>query len=327
MKKLLLAYDGSPGANAAVDSLRYAGLPDELHVHLLAVADVWVPPDPLKNTVAFPEAVPQARLKARQHAMQALHDAKELAKSGAVHLRGRFPGWKVDAIARADSPAWAIIAEARKFEADLIILGAHSKGFLQTFFLGSTSQKVASQAPCSVRIVRPGTSNRIVIGVDGSEDSKAAVAVAAERKWESGTEFDLITVVDPRLESASAWPMFFSDAVSSEEETAKAIARLLHDEGDLLRKAGFPVHTHVLVGDPKSQLLDRAADLNANSIMIGARGLQHGDRVYLGTMAAAICARAHCTVEVVRPHTLTKAMEPLREVAYKPEGDPSSRTL
>lgn len=318
MKKLLLAYDGSLGATAAMEGLAYAGLPDELTVKVLAIADVWVPPDALKNTVAFPEVVPQARVKARQHAVKALHDAKEIARSAAGQLKGRFPGWHVDAIARADSPAWAIIAEARKFEADLVVLGAHSKGILQTFFLGSTSQKVASQAPCSVRIVRPIVSNRIVIGIDGSADSNVAVRMVASRKWQRETEFDLITVVDPRLESASAWPTFFSDSFPSEEESAKAIATLVREQQQILQKAGYTVHTHVLVGDPKVQLLDKAAALNASAIFIGARGLQHGDRAYLGTMAAAICARAHCTVEIVRPHGLMKAMEPLEQMA-KPE--------
>jgi hypothetical protein len=29
--------------------------------------------------------------------------------------------------------------------------------------------------------------------------------------------------------------------------------------------------------------------------------MQHGSRLYLGTVASAIISRAHCTVEVVRP--------------------------
>ena len=45
MKKILIAYDGSASADAALEDLRRAGLPDELDATVLSVAEVWLPSD------------------------------------------------------------------------------------------------------------------------------------------------------------------------------------------------------------------------------------------------------------------------------------------
>jgi len=52
------------------------------------------------------------------------------------------------------SPKWAIIEEANRWNADLIILGAHGDGFLEGFMIGSIGHAVILHAKCSVEIVR-----------------------------------------------------------------------------------------------------------------------------------------------------------------------------
>lgn len=51
-------------------------------------------------------------------------------------------------------PKSAILDEAEKIEADLIIVGSHGYGAIKRFLLGSVSQAVALHAKCSVLIVR-----------------------------------------------------------------------------------------------------------------------------------------------------------------------------
>ena len=51
-------------------------------------------------------------------------------------------------------PADKIMALARSEEVDVIVIGSSGKGFLQRRIKGSISHKVASNAPCSVFIVR-----------------------------------------------------------------------------------------------------------------------------------------------------------------------------
>ena len=59
-------------------------------------------------------------------------------------------------------------------------------------------------------------------------------------------------------------------------------------------------HWHMLQGDAKTTLLEYAGDWNADAIFLGGRGLDHGGKRNLGRLAAAVCTRARCTVEIVR---------------------------
>ena len=44
MKRILIAYDGSAGADAALSDLMRAGLPMRAEARVLTIADIWVPP-------------------------------------------------------------------------------------------------------------------------------------------------------------------------------------------------------------------------------------------------------------------------------------------
>jgi len=52
-------------------------------------------------------------------------------------------------------PVEVILAQAKQWHADLIVLGSRGLGGFKRFLLGSTSQAVVQQAPCSVLLVRP----------------------------------------------------------------------------------------------------------------------------------------------------------------------------
>jgi nucleotide-binding universal stress UspA family protein len=47
-----------------------------------------------------------------------------------------------------------IVDEARKWSADLIVLGSHGHTGMKRLLLGSVASSVVSHAPCSVEIVR-----------------------------------------------------------------------------------------------------------------------------------------------------------------------------
>jgi nucleotide-binding universal stress UspA family protein len=54
-------------------------------------------------------------------------------------------------------------------------------------------------------------------------------------------------------------------------------------------------------GTPKHELLDEAESWQADCIFVGAKGVRGIDRLMLGSVSSAVSARAHCSVEVVRP--------------------------
>lgn len=83
-------------------------------------------------------------------------NANEVVSKAAKEIRDHFPDLGVEmttAVVNA-SPKQAIVEEAEKWGADLIIMGSHGYGFWKRTLLGSVSNAVAHQAPCSVLIVR-----------------------------------------------------------------------------------------------------------------------------------------------------------------------------
>ena len=306
--KILLAYDGSEDADAAFHDLKRAGLGSAVELSIMTVADVFVPP-PIDEDVAFPLHVPEGVRRAHELARHELDEAQDLAKRASEQVRSIFPSWQVSCEAVADSPAWALIQKADQWKPDLIVMGARGLSvFGGRLILGSISQRVLYEARCSVRVARgsyytPHKPVRILIGVDNSPDSRAAVDEVCNRQWPTGTEVGLLVVVDTVMAIASE-PTDAS-AVKwievAEEENWDQVREIFEPAAEKLRHAGL--HAEVLIrrGNPADQILQEAHTWNADCIFVGAKGTRGIDRLLLGSVSSAVSARAHCSVEVVRP--------------------------
>lgn len=314
--KILVAYDGSEWADDALQDLRRAGLPADADVVVMSLADVFMPADDAMDEV-FPTNVPAEVQRAHEHAKQELGHAENLAKGASEQLKSLFPTWRIRYEAQADSPAWAIIRTADQWKPDLIVMGAQGHAvFGGRLILGSISQRVLYEAGCSVRIARSLHKNsdkpvRLLIAVDNSPGSSAAVDAVCSRNWPKGSEAGLITVVDtvfpitPNRDELSTEKWI----EVSDEENWDQVRQLFEPQAEKLRAAGL--HAEVLIrrGDPAKQILAEAHTWGADCIFVGAKGARGIDRLLLGSVSSAVSARAHCSVEVVRP---------------KPEGGPSN---
>jgi len=308
MNRVLVAYDGSEGAREAMADLRNAGFSGATEALVLAVADVYLPPaeaagQPADNGV--PRSIVEARRKAHDH----LNEKLSAAKEGAAALGLMFPAWKIEAGVVADSPAWGVIMKAKEWGADWVVMGSHGRSLLHRLFLGSVAQKVATEAHCSARIFRRRQASaasdplKILLCVDGSSSSGKALQSVATREWPQGTEVRVVTVVDTKLQSALAWPEFLGRrwADVGPGEIGERVAQVNQHAGEVLRAPGrVSVETALLHGDPKEALLGAIEEWKPHMICIGARGLNHGDRLFLGTTASALAARAACAVEIIR---------------------------
>jgi nucleotide-binding universal stress UspA family protein len=291
MMKILLAYDGSDCAQAALDDLRSAGLPDKAEVRVVAVLETWLPP---------PSG--WALLEGASRASQEL-DALALAQGAAVSLRSLFPGWELTAHEEMGSPASALLKMADEWQPDLLVVGSHGRSAAGRFLLGSVSQKLVHEAHCSVRVARgrvqePDTPLRIVIGVDGSADSEAAVNAVAQRQWPTQTEVKMVN---------ATWdaPYLFTEMPASAlaqwvaEEQARIEASLAQAQ-KTLQTAGLQVTLVAQHEDPKTLLCDEAERWGADCIFVGAKGVGKWERLLIGSVSSAVAARAHCSVEVIR---------------------------
>jgi nucleotide-binding universal stress UspA family protein len=174
--------------------------------------------------------------------------------------------------------------------------------------LGSVSQKILMEARCSVRVGRSrrqtnDTSLRLLIGVDGSSDAAAAVHAVARREWPTGSATHLVAVLDDRMHTVLApiRSLVETWATAEDEDTQSWVPKMVEAMAEPLRTRGLKVSSIVKAGDPKQVLLDEAEHWGADCIFVGAHGLSRIERFLLGSVSAAVAARAHCSVEVVRP--------------------------
>lgn len=307
--KILLAYDGSEWADAALADLKNAGLGTETEVLVLSLADVLLPPTGDEVDESAPTFLSPSLHLALQSAQEKLDEATALAKRAADRIRSDFPSWQVKHDAQADSPAWAILRTADELQPDLMVLGARGHSvFGGRLILGSISQRVLYEARCSVRIARTPVRNvggpvRILIGVDHSNDSNAAVEAVCRRSWPAGSEVGLLAVVDTvmALNSAADGQSVVKWIEVGEEKNWDQVRELFAPAAEKLHDAGLHVDVLVRRGSPADQILEEANTWGADCIFLGARGTRGIDRLLLGSVSSAVAARAHCSVEVVRP--------------------------
>jgi nucleotide-binding universal stress UspA family protein len=306
--KLLIAYDGSSHADAALENLKETGLPPQVEAVVLSAADVWLLPDPRPVSPSVPASVIAAAEKAQSQARAAVEQAENLARQACQRLQADFPEWQVQAEAHANSAAWAIIEKAEAWPADLVVVGSHGASGLEKLILGSVSQKVVTEVRCSVRVARRRAAAksgplRLVVGLDGSPGADAAIQTVANRVWPADVEVHLITVADPRMLTAVVSPDHPAHQwiEPGDEDEWAWLYRMSAAASAKLQATGLTVSTLIKEGDPKQLLIEEAEAWGADCIFVGARGHRGLQRLLLGSVATAIAARAHCTVEVVRP--------------------------
>jgi nucleotide-binding universal stress UspA family protein len=310
--KILIAYDGSDCADAALDDLQRAGLPADAEAKIISVAEVWLPPPPPSSYEIVERAnevkVPADFKRVYSRGCAAMKAALALAGRASERVKTNFPGWKVSADASCGSPAWEVVFRADEWKPDLVVVGSHGRSALGRFVLGSVSQRVLTESRCSVRIARgrleePGTPVRIIVAVDGSPGSEAAVRAVAARKWPAHSEVKMIIVDDPLVPPILGEiipPLNETIEESNTQDLAEA-KETLAKFAAMLSDTELKVSTEIKLGDPKKELPHAAEEWGADCIFVGSTGFSNRlERFVLGSVSAAVAARAHCSVEVAR---------------------------
>jgi nucleotide-binding universal stress UspA family protein len=308
--RILIGYDGSSCSEAALDDLDQAGLPESAEVQIISVADVWMPPEDLTEQEIISKAGSvhtASDLKTVYTTeSQAVKEAMQNAEKAKSRVRSMFPEWRVSTVATYGSAATEILKLANSWKPSLIVLGSHGHGVLGRLFLGSVSNKVVKESPCSVRVARGRVEvekgpSRTIIGVDGSKESNAAIRHVLRRNWRAGSRFKVIAVEQPaNLSIASiAPPLALLEQINSYGEIW--MKRMVEHAADLLKEGGLQVESTLLTGDPTSVLLEEAERWRADTIFLGSTGITNRfGKLLLGSVSESVVNRAHCSVEIVR---------------------------
>jgi nucleotide-binding universal stress UspA family protein len=146
--KVLLAVDGSPDSDAAIESVAARPWPAGTEIEILSVAH----PFPL-----IPEPTMMGVAAHSESQAYQIERARKIVDSAAVTLRELAATSTVTTTVLEGSPKHLVVDEAESFGADLLVVGSqgHGRGRGHRFHLGSVSHAAALHAPCSVEIVRP----------------------------------------------------------------------------------------------------------------------------------------------------------------------------
>jgi nucleotide-binding universal stress UspA family protein len=144
---------------------------------------------------------------------------------------------------------------------------------------------------------------KILLAVDGSTFSDAAVEEIATRPWPDGTEVDVLSVSEPPAypvgESAALPSRYYEEMETIAEEHSRTAvdnaAGRLHSSASTLR-----VTKAVVVGHPVQKILDRAETWGADLIVVGSHGYRGLKRLLLGSVSQNVASHAICSVEIVR---------------------------
>jgi nucleotide-binding universal stress UspA family protein len=146
---------------------------------------------------------------------------------------------------------------------------------------------------------------KVLIGVDGSSYSQAALEEVARRPWPAGTEVEVLSVAHP--------VPFFPDPImvgaaihmhTLREESERASRDLEKATSELRQKAPeLRVNGETREGSPKEAILKEAEAWGADLIVVGSHGRGAAGRFLLGSVSQAVVLHAPCSVEVVRSHS------------------------
>ena len=145
--KILLAVDGSPCSDTAVEEVSRRPWPEGSSIKVLTAFEL---PTPLT-----PEAwaLPGNYFEEMDVALG--KQAKNIVDGAIAKLKPKFAKTiSLDGQVLPGPPRTVILDEAENWGADLIVVGSHGYRAWERFLLGSVSQSVVSHAKCSVEVVR-----------------------------------------------------------------------------------------------------------------------------------------------------------------------------
>jgi len=188
-----------------------------------------------------------------------------------------------------DEPASAILKDAQREGARLIVLGAHGHSMWSMHVLGGVTAKILHHTSRPVAVIpqeTPSPADRgIVVGVDGSPTSKRALRWAADFAAATGQTVRAVTVAP--VEIWHEQPSFSDGEDVNIIEGLGSIAQTVSDE------TGVPIDIEPVVGDPATELVRLGS--RADLMVLGSRGHTSIGEIMFGSVSR------HCATHCSRP--------------------------
>lgn len=287
--KVLLAIDGSEHSEEAAWLFSHLPHEDKLDITVLTVINLSIGNE---SSITLKDWMKEIGARERNNAVASFKKIAAMFEGANAELHH---------VLREGFIGETIVEEAEKRGSDLVVLGARGHSTVTRILLGSTSDFVATHAPCSVFVVRPTGLRekqdrplRVAVGFDDSGPSQSAVAQFGEFRWGPQTELHVVTVVP----SPSA---YFVDFAVDLNEYNDVSAAALERVATKLREVAPNLQSHVIESEHIGEGLVRfIAGQNCDIIVMGDTNRNLLGRMILGSASRFVLRHAACSVWITR---------------------------
>lgn len=302
LKRILCATDFSDNAAAALDAAVALARPANAKILVVHVTPLPVRSRGVGTCSPAPLGVDQ---KGRADLIE------NLERFGRPALAA---GVETEPVLRQGDPAEEIVREAQHAGADLIVMGRHSRGTPNDWFLGSIVERVLRNTPCPVMVVKPFPRRRgqrprhVICALDLGETSAATMAHAAA----------------------------LTGALQANLLVLHVVAGPAHDVQDaraglaaLVAGASVPsgrVQQQVVAGMPHEEILGAGREGGIDLVVVGSHGGGILDRQFIGSTTLHLLRQSECDVLVV-PAQVSPGEEQSKTRSPELAGVPAPRSL
>jgi nucleotide-binding universal stress UspA family protein len=286
--RIVVGHDLTPGSYRALDLLERQAWPPGTRIRIVT-SPTTIGQQP--SSFAGPR-------RWREHSRR-VHGTIEEAHAAAAESLGRLV--ELETKVANEAPGAALIAEARAFDANLLVVGSHGHDLISATLVGSVSAEVARNAACSVLVVKVESDERQLLATDGS-----ATAASAARLM---TRLPLFHAGPVRvIAAASARPSYSDQAIdasaSLSEPGLDAAGLDARDHAEAiaseLRAVGREVAIDVRGDDAATAIIAAAREWPADVVVVGARGTSTLRRLLLGSVAQSVLNGVQSSVLIAR---------------------------
>ncbi|WP_455378664.1 universal stress protein [Petrachloros mirabilis] len=296
--RIVCAVDGSECSTWGIKALKSLAEREPEHVVLMHVID--------KSALrSAQDKNPMAQRKALAAMEKAggllLREAERSAKV-ALGQSSTTPRTKLHRILAYGPLASTIARQARRWRADLIIMGSRGLSDIKGFLLGSVSRQVASMAPCSVFVAKDATTviERVTLAVDDSKHSRAAARFLRSRVLPESATVTILSSVETPVSDLAAQYLSESQLAALTNPVMERARALVNAFRDDFIKEGYSATTQVHMDHVIDTIVKQVEATRADLLVIGSRRLTKSERLHLGSVSESLLRHAPCSVLIVR---------------------------
>ncbi|MCL4519219.1 MAG: universal stress protein [Thaumarchaeota archaeon] len=294
LSKILVAVDGSEYSDYALNiaikiAEKYSSHIALLHVkspNAAAVAVQGPIMDPILGT--SPMLVPSTISEKPRESADLLEARKSLVAERNITVSSEL----VESV----DVGGEILKRSESEGYDLIVLGSRGLSGLRSFFLGSVSVKVAKEGKCSVLVMKGKIENipKIILGYDGSDDSKKALQCAKDLAQKFRARMSVLSVVNIPV-SGDGY------VLSSVDKWEKEAKQMVDETVSAMKSEGINADGKVTEYTNISRAIaDEAERGGYNIVMVGSRGRGRLRSLFLGSVASGVANASKTNVFIVR---------------------------